>query len=298
MTCCQCSDLLTCDRGPSRSGLTGRLRSGPGGRGPPSSHAPTVPPRFPGRLLLERRSRHQWIGSNRSGDRGPAPAPSMCGSGRVFKLLLALLGPLLSVSAVMPFLGAVYFLLTNRTYRHFIGNDYLLLPASLSFAVGGLLVLTGIIGLCVAVNRSQCQQGTVESADLDSFDEIFGKYNESTPESGAVDRLQQQMQCCGVKNYTDWTRVPWFIHRGNASVPHSCCARNFTTCTGDLDEPGLLYTEGCLLTLRDELQWNFLFTLSWVILVCCLQSLGVLIIHLLPNCNSAQYQLLNTDNFS
>ncbi|GCB64562.1 tetraspanin-3-like isoform X3 [Scyliorhinus torazame] len=249
----------------------------------------------------------------------------MCGTARISKLLLAVVGPLLSGSAVVPGLGGLFLLFINRSYRHFIGNDYLLLPASLSFVVAGLLLLTGIIGLCVAVNQSHCLRGTflylvlilfglevttgtlgyinsvrVMPADLDRFNEIFRKYsdNDSMIESRAVDRLQQNMHCCGVRNYTDWTQFPWFVQSGNDSVPQSCCARNFTTCRGDMEEPELLYTQGCLLTLRDELQWIFLFTLGWVVAVCCLQTLGALMICLWTNTDSAPYQLLNTDNFS
>ncbi|XP_072339025.1 tetraspanin-3-like isoform X2 [Scyliorhinus torazame] len=270
----------------------------------------------------------------------------MCGTARISKLLLAVVGPLLSArlptsmtcqarlalslgldarlalslhpglslslgldlfivtctegSAVVPGLGGLFLLFINRSYRHFIGNDYLLLPASLSFVVAGLLLLTGIIGLCVAVNQSHCLRGTVMPADLDRFNEIFRKYsdNDSMIESRAVDRLQQNMHCCGVRNYTDWTQFPWFVQSGNDSVPQSCCARNFTTCRGDMEEPELLYTQGCLLTLRDELQWIFLFTLGWVVAVCCLQTLGALMICLWTNTDSAPYQLLNTDNFS
>uniref|UniRef100_UPI00398E958C tetraspanin-36-like n=1 Tax=Pristiophorus japonicus TaxID=55135 RepID=UPI00398E958C len=248
----------------------------------------------------------------------------MCGSCPLPKLLLAVLGPALSVSAAVPILGGLFFLLTNRSYQHFIGNDYLLLPASLSFVVAALLVLTGIIAMCAAVKQSHCRQGTllylililfclevttgavgyintvqVESADLDGFDEIFRKYNgnDSTTEGEAVDRLQQQKRCCGVRNYTDWEHVPWFIH-GNGSIPHSCCARNFTTCTGDMEEPELLFTEGCLLTLRDDLRWIFFFTLSWIIAVCSLQSVSALMVCLLTMPAAAPYQLLNADNFS
>ncbi|XP_067872803.1 tetraspanin-3-like isoform X2 [Heterodontus francisci] len=225
------------------------------------------------------------------GDRGPTPASSMCDSGRLSKLLLALLGPLLTGSAVVPILGGFFFLLTNRCYRHFIGNDYLLLPAGLSFAVGGLLILTGIIGLCITVNRSHCQQGTFQYLVL-----ILFCLEVTTGTLGYINSVR--MQCCGVTNYTDWTQFPWFIQSGNASVPHSCCARNLSTCTGDMEEPELLYTEGCLLTLRDQLWWIFLFTLGWVIAACCLQSLGALIICLLMNSDPAPYELLNNVNFS
>ncbi|XP_078411657.1 tetraspanin-3-like [Cetorhinus maximus] len=226
---------------------------------------------------------------------------------------------------MVPSLGGLFFLFIYRSYRHFIGNDDLLLPASLCFVVAGLLVLTGIVGLCAAVSQSHCQQGAflylvlilfslevttgtlgyinsvrVESADLNSFNEIFRNYNgnDSMIDSRAVDQLQEKMQCCGVRNYTDWAQFPWFFQSGNASVPHSCCARNLTSCTGDLEEPELLYTQGCLLTLQDELRWIFLFTLGWIIAVFCLQSLGALVICLWTNSDPAPYQLLNTDNFS
>ncbi|XP_048415374.1 tetraspanin-3-like [Stegostoma tigrinum] len=248
----------------------------------------------------------------------------MCGSERTHRLLLAVLGITLSGSSVVPIFGGIFFLFVDRRYRHFIGNDYLLLPACLSFAVAALLALTGMIGMCFTTNRSHCRRGTflylililfslevttgtlgyisvrVDNDDLDHFNEIFKNYtgSNSTIESRAVDQLQQKMRCCGVKNYTDWTQFPWFIHSGNNSVPHSCCARNFTICTGAIEEPELLYTEGCLYTLHDELQWIFLFTLGWVIAVCCLQSLGALIVCLLANSDPTQYQLLNTDNFS
>ncbi|GCC33400.1 hypothetical protein chiPu_0011869 [Chiloscyllium punctatum] len=177
-------------------------------------------------------------------------------------------------SSAVPVIGGIFFLFIDRRYQHFIGNDYLLLPAGLSFAVAALLALTGIIGMCFIINQSRCRQGTflylililfilevttgtlgyinsvqVDTTDLDHFNEIFKNYtgNNSTFESRAVDRLQQQ---------------------------------------------------GCLYTLRDELRWIFLFTLAWVIAVCFLQSLGALIICLLTNSDPTQYQLLNTDNFS
>ncbi|XP_060702217.1 tetraspanin-3-like [Hemiscyllium ocellatum] len=249
----------------------------------------------------------------------------MCGSNRFHRLLLAVLGAVLTGSSAVPVIGGIFFLFTDRRYQHFIGNDYLLLPAGLSFAVAALLALTGIIGMFFIINQSRCRQGTflylililfilevttgtlgyinsvqVDTTDLDHFNEIFRNYTGNNPtfESRAVDRLQQQSQCCGVKNYTDWTQFPWFIHSGNNSVPVSCCARNLTICTGDIEEPELLYTEGCLYTLRDELRWIFLFTLAWVIPVCFLQSLGALIICLQTNSDPTQYQLLNTDNFS
>lgn len=52
-----------------------------------------------------------------------------------------------------------------------------------------------------------------------------------------------QLQCCGVKNYTDWLETPWFNHSGKYEVPLSCCNKNFHSCNGTLDSPQLLYNE-------------------------------------------------------
>ncbi|KFP73216.1 Tetraspanin-3, partial [Apaloderma vittatum] len=72
-------------------------------------------------------------------------------------------------------------------------------------------------------------QGTMHS--------VFERYDGKNPESTVVDYLQEQLHCCGVKNYSDWTSTPWFNSTGNNSVPLSCCRQDTKNCTGRLDQP-------------------------------------------------------------
>ncbi|KAK7933639.1 hypothetical protein WMY93_004535 [Mugilogobius chulae] len=101
-----------------------------------------------------------------------------------------------------------------------------------------------------------------------SMGPIFGKYDGNNTESVAVDYLQSQLQCCGVKNYTSWTNTTWFSK--NAAVPVSCCKRNTTSCSGKLDQPDLLYSEGCEVKLikfiHESLSYAMLVVLGFAII--------------------------------
>ncbi|KAJ0067618.1 hypothetical protein NL108_008938, partial [Boleophthalmus pectinirostris] len=105
--------------------------------------------------------------------------------------------------------------------------------------------------------------------DLDrSMSSVFAKYNGEDADSKAVDYLQSQLQCCGVKNYTSWTNTTWFSK--NNTVPLSCCKQNSTSCSGRLDQLDLLNTEGCevkLVTLLHEsLSYAMLVILGFAII--------------------------------
>lgn len=66
-----------------------------------------------------------------------------------------------------------------------------------------------------------------------------------------------QLQCCGVKNYSDWTTTQWFNSSGNHSVPHSCCQQEAKNCTGHLDRPQELNTR---VRMRDLFHnWDMFF---------------------------------------
>ncbi|KAJ7427970.1 tetraspanin-3-like protein [Willisornis vidua] len=93
-------------------------------------------------------------------------------------------------------------------------------------------------------------QGTMHS--------VFEQYDGKNPESTVVDYLQEQLHCCGVKNYSDWTTTQWFNSTGNHSVPLSCCRHDVKNCTGLLDQPQELNTRFfgmlsvCVLTCKKE----------------------------------------------
>ncbi|GAB0202508.1 tetraspanin-36-like [Grus japonensis] len=76
------------------------------------------------------------------------------------------------------------------------------------------------------------------------------KANQTT----VVDYLQEQLHCCGVRNYSEWTTTQWFNSTGNNSVPLSCCRQDVKNCTGRLDQPQELNTRSCAEELESGLQ--------------------------------------------
>ncbi|XP_067376751.1 tetraspanin 36 isoform X2 [Channa argus] len=76
------------------------------------------------------------------------------------------------------------------------------------------------------------------------MNDVIAKYDGQNPESITVDAFQSKFQCCGVTNYTSWSNTTWFT-KNNNTVPLSCCKNASTECTGRLDQPNLLYGQGC-----------------------------------------------------
>ena len=68
-------------------------------------------------------------------------------------------------------------------------------------------------------------------------------------ESGEMmDRIQEQLECCGVLGVSDWES------RGNGTVPASCCVA--AQCDGDQPE---FYQAGCL----DQMEFKIFKVYFW-----------------------------------
>uniref|UniRef100_A0AAZ1X971 Tetraspanin 37 n=1 Tax=Oreochromis aureus TaxID=47969 RepID=A0AAZ1X971_OREAU len=95
------------------------------------------------------------------------------------------------------------------------------------------------------------------------FSGVFENYTGSSEDSNSrsVDALQEELKCCGVKNYTDWLETTWFNKSGGLRFPHSCCNVTFPTCNGTVHQPWQIYTQGC----QEELWKIIQFALKMVI---------------------------------
>ena len=78
--------------------------------------------------------------------------------------------------------------------------------------------------------------------------------------------IQQDLQCCGIFNSSDWQEN---IHYANGSVPDSCC-KNVTSSCGEIAGPEDIYPNGCLLLFEDQI-----FSSFWLVVVL-LSSLCVI----------------------
>ncbi|NXL36508.1 TSN36 protein, partial [Glaucidium brasilianum] len=154
-------------------------------------------------------------------------------------------------AAGLSYVGA-YVINTYKSYDNFLQDKYALLPAVIIICVAVVMFIIGLTGCCATFRESRVGLGLVSVArscmsssspccvktDVQgTMHSVFEKYNGKDPESGVVDYLQEQLHCCGVKNYSDWTTTQWFNSTGNNSVPLSCCRQDLKNCTGRLDQP-------------------------------------------------------------
>lgn len=221
--------------------------------------------------------------------------------------------------------AGVSLFLTCKNFQYFFQDLYFILPSALAAATAVILLFTGFLGCCVPRKDGRCQQGTfmyfivillcLEASaavlgfiysnrieyELSSMENVFLKYNGSSPDinSRQVDRLQIKLECCGVRNYTDWTDVPWQPHSINESVPESCCIKSYSNCTGDISHPEFLYQTGCKGMLYQKLQ-RFLKYIYWgSIGAIAVEILAALIDCVLMGRQSLQdYRILDSETFA
>ncbi|XP_037833698.1 tetraspanin 37 isoform X2 [Kryptolebias marmoratus] len=210
--------------------------------------------------------------------------------GDAYKITLKLMCQLLWVLGLIVGLTGLNFLLKYREYSLFIAQPYITLPAFLAFSSGVFLFATGCLGSWMNIRNSYCHQGLfvyllVVVFCLEGTASTFAYFH------------YIQLQCCGVRNYTDWMETSWFSQSGGLSVPHSCCNTTFLSCNATLDQPWLLYPEGCQVKLETALRLMLCFII-WGFLLVFLTEVCVLLVmsQLMKKQQFITYQALERDS--
>ncbi|XP_061470447.1 tetraspanin-36-like [Rhineura floridana] len=176
-----------------------------------------------------------------------------------------------AAAAALSYVGG-YVLNTYKEYGSFLQDKYPLLPAVIIIGVAVVMFIIGLIGCCATIRESRIGLGVfliiilmIFIAEVSAFVlgfiyrgkvktelhepmlRAYKSYDGKTEESHIIDYLQQELQCCGVLNYTDWISSQWYNTTRNNSVPVSCCKREFSkkNCTGRLSDLQFLNTQGC-----------------------------------------------------
>ncbi|XP_028905833.1 tetraspanin-3-like isoform X1 [Ornithorhynchus anatinus] len=218
------------------------------------------------------------------------------------RVLLGLLSLLLWGAAIAMALGGAFVIITYKHYKHFFQDDYLALPGWLAMAAAFLLLPAGGLGLSTPNRSARWRQGTFMYAtvvlicleassailaqayslkrglELKAMDQLFHWYirNSSNPHSSPVDELQEQLECCGLHNYTDWVIDLSPSQASHLWLPESCCKKSSANCTGDPARPDLLYQEGCRTKLEQRLEFTLSFVFWCCMVVGCLQLLAAI----------------------
>ncbi|KAJ8262717.1 hypothetical protein COCON_G00151740 [Conger conger] len=199
-----------------------------------------------------------------------------------------------AAGAALAYVGS-YVLKSYSSFDKFFEDKYTLIPAAIIIGVAVVMFIIGTVGCCATLRESKVGLGfflviilVMLAAEVTAFvfgfiyrgkitgdlektmTDVFQKYDGQSPETRAVDYLQDQLSCCGVKNFTDWEKMAWFSTHNN-TVPKSCCkAANVTSCTGRVDQLDLLNVEGCEAkldrVLQDVLSYAMLVLLGFAII--------------------------------
>ncbi|XP_006627331.1 tetraspanin 36 [Lepisosteus oculatus] len=221
-----------------------------------------------------------------------------------------------AAGAALAYVGS-YVFTSYKNYDNFLEDKYTLIPAVVILGVAVVMFIIGIIGCCATLRESRIGLGffliiilLIFAAEVAAFvlgviyrgrvnrdieksmAEVFQKYDGKNSESRAVDYLQQQLQCCGVKNYSDWNNTEWFHTSGNGSVPQSCCKSAFANCTG---QPGFINTEGCETKLEHVLQEVLSYAMLVILGFAIIKFFGMLSVCVITcrNRNQNEYQPLS-----
>lgn len=112
----------------------------------------------------------------------------------------------------------------------------------------GILLLVFVVEIIVGMSAYSFRD-KLQSIVLSGFMKMLNKYGQEKRVTRGVDGLQQEFQCCGAGNFTDWFNVSSGIFPD--SVPSSCCIIVQYNCGEDaLEHSERLYQEGCVLRMK------------------------------------------------
>ncbi|XP_034392101.1 CD63 antigen [Cyclopterus lumpus] len=107
----------------------------------------------------------------------------------------------------------------------------------------------------------------------DSLTDMISGYKNGTDEfRSTLDKLQEDLKCCGVNSSSDWSS---FRADGN-SVPDSCCLTLSTNCgINAMTNAAIVHQKGCHDALEAFLKKNILWVIVVALVIAGLQILGI-----------------------
>ncbi|XP_068454076.1 CD63 antigen [Clinocottus analis] len=124
----------------------------------------------------------------------------------------------------------------------------------------------------------------------DSLTDMIAGYANGTDEfKSTVDKLQEDLKCCGANSSSDWRA---FGIDGN-SVPDSCCVTLAPDCgKGTMTDAAKVHQKGCHDALEAFLKKNILWVIVAALIIAGLQILGIVFSCLLMRGIRSGYEVM------
>ncbi|KAI6646721.1 Tetraspanin-6 isoform X1 [Oopsacas minuta] len=234
-----------------------------------------------------------------------AISPQKMNWGRATLLFLFLLFNLviICIAALLVYISVHYYLILQEYSELLHDNSknlaYLVFPLVIIITVALLLLLLALFGCISGICQVKFMFGLyafmlvillvlqvagavliivfeapIENNVSKGMIENIHLYNHTKSFREAYDSIQRDLDCCGVKNFTDWGN-------NHLHIPQSCCKKAQTCDTCDIDE---INTQGCLLKLLQDVHENSVITLCIIILFGVFEATGLFLSILLICC--------------
>ncbi|XP_071333259.1 CD63 antigen [Trachinotus anak] len=156
-----------------------------------------------------------------------------------------------------------------------------------TFAI--LLSLIIIVEIAAAI-AGYIYRNKLSTVVQDSLTEMISQYNNSTAEFRAgVDKMQEDLKCCGVNSSADWRNY----RPDRNSVPDSCCLNVTTNCgLGAMTDASKVRQEGCHDAVEALLKKNILWVIVAALVIAFLQIMGIVFACLLMRGIRSGYEVM------
>ncbi|XP_025085965.1 CD151 antigen-like isoform X2 [Pomacea canaliculata] len=202
----------------------------------------------------------------------------------------------------LTFLGlGIWALASRHDYIGLLGNNTYSTTTFLFLSVGVLIILVGFMGCLGALRQIRCCLVSFAFLLLIIFileavsgvlaylyentirEELTRNLNKTLTENyyynpgitKSADSMQEDFQCCGAQDYTDWQYSRWLgSEKTNNKVPDSCCISPSKGC-GENSHPSNIYRKGCWQQLEQFLRSHLIVIGGVGLGFCCLQVFGI-----------------------
>ena len=211
-----------------------------------------------------------------------------------FSLFLVIFGvPLIAVGVVIGYypekIGSIFFYVEDVTGHDFLSKYQLLIAmgvflciAAICFCccspIAALFVLVAFIMVIVVIGLLSHSVMTFDSGSLKTEikKDLLAKINSNAMADSIWDNIQQKLECCGVKDPSDWQDNTFY---GNRTVPDSCCKVETPKC-GQNYRPEVIFQDGCITDMMNMVKVYFYWQIGFlafslliaifVIFCCCI----------------------------
>ena len=177
-----------------------------------------------------------------------------------------------------------YMYFEMKDYLSFLGDTGFVDSAIGFIVVGVVLTVVSFFGICALCIDSSCMlkgygclmtivviaefgiaiaililKVDAEEAIAKQMRSSLNDYEKDTDVTHSWDEMQQELECCGVDTYTDWSNTTFNQNGKTYNAPDSCCiAGNTQGCGKDAlkKSNGTIYEKGCLKTFEDYIEDN------------------------------------------